>query len=213
MTQLEEKIETKENILKVALELFSSYGFEGTSVRHIAEEAKVNVAAVNYHFKSKHNLYWAVMTRSNNILKQEISEQAKSAKSLEELMVGIFDFVIEDPALFRTSIKMMLTDGVPDPDPEYYDISCENGPPGMEYVAAFLVKDIQQPISKKDLEWAVRSIFGAWFHWCTICSTTKMTLLTKNKKAPLSIEEIRDEIRQTTTAIKNYLISKSQNSM
>ncbi|MDH5827296.1 TetR family transcriptional regulator [Sphingobacterium faecium] len=43
-------------ILHVAENLFSKNGFDGTSVRDIAQEAQVNVAMINYYFGSKDKL-------------------------------------------------------------------------------------------------------------------------------------------------------------
>lgn len=48
---------TQELLLETAAELFAEYGFKGTSVKMIAEKAKQNIAAVNYHFGSKQNLF------------------------------------------------------------------------------------------------------------------------------------------------------------
>ncbi|MEQ9207243.1 MAG: CerR family C-terminal domain-containing protein [Phycisphaerales bacterium] len=52
-----DEIDTKERILRVAMKLFSLKGYRGTSVASICEQAQVNVAAVNYHFHSKLELY------------------------------------------------------------------------------------------------------------------------------------------------------------
>ena len=49
--------ETHERILQAAENLFSTKGFEATSVRDITTEASCNVASVNYHFGGKENLY------------------------------------------------------------------------------------------------------------------------------------------------------------
>jgi AcrR family transcriptional regulator len=49
--------ETHERILQAAENLFSTKGFEATSVRDITTEANCNVASVNYHFGGKENLY------------------------------------------------------------------------------------------------------------------------------------------------------------
>lgn len=54
---------TKESILDVAERLFAKNGFAGTSIRAIVEEAEVNIAAINYHFKSKEGLFMAVIQR------------------------------------------------------------------------------------------------------------------------------------------------------
>ncbi len=49
--------ETRERLLAAAVNLFALRGFEATPVRDITAEAGCNVAAVNYHFGSKENLY------------------------------------------------------------------------------------------------------------------------------------------------------------
>ncbi len=205
MTQADQKIETKEHILGTALELFAQFGFDGTSVRQIAESANVNIAAVSYHFGSKHNLYWAAMNVSHNILKEEIKRLALISESTEDLIVSAFNFVINDNThLFRATVKMMLAQGVPEPDPEYYDPSCEQGPPGMEFLALMIEKDFKMKIPPKDMEWAVRSIFGVLMHWCLICCTSKMKMI-ENKVEFLEINNIRLEMRRTVLAIKLML--------
>jgi len=55
--RLPEREETHERILHAAENLFSSKGFEATSVRDITTEADCNVASVNYHFGGKESLY------------------------------------------------------------------------------------------------------------------------------------------------------------
>ena len=55
--------ETQTRILDAAEELFMQHGFEGTSMRLLTARAAVNLAAVNYHFGSKHALIEAVFRR------------------------------------------------------------------------------------------------------------------------------------------------------
>ena len=52
---------TKLAIILSAGELFAEAGLEGTSIRTIAGKAGVNIAAINYHFHSKENLYTEVL--------------------------------------------------------------------------------------------------------------------------------------------------------
>jgi AcrR family transcriptional regulator len=54
---------TRDRILNAAEELFMQHGFEATSMRMITAEAKVNLAAVNYHFGSKEGLIEEVFSR------------------------------------------------------------------------------------------------------------------------------------------------------
>lgn len=51
-----EKTDKREHILLVAEELFAEKGFDGTSVRDIAQLAGVNLAMISYYFGSKENL-------------------------------------------------------------------------------------------------------------------------------------------------------------
>lgn len=53
---LDNEQNTKDIILKTTINLINSEGFESITVRRIATLANVNVASINYHFKSKDNL-------------------------------------------------------------------------------------------------------------------------------------------------------------
>src|ERR1700688_826547 len=52
---------TRHKILAAAGEVFAEQGFEGATIRAITERAGVNVAAVNYHFRDKAELYTRVV--------------------------------------------------------------------------------------------------------------------------------------------------------
>ena len=55
--------DTKTRILDAAESLFMEHGFEATSLRSLTTAAGVNLAAVNYHFGTKEELFQAVLTR------------------------------------------------------------------------------------------------------------------------------------------------------
>ena len=52
---------TRQNIVRAATDLFAEKGFDGASVRAIVTKARVNQAAINYHFKGKDGLYLEVL--------------------------------------------------------------------------------------------------------------------------------------------------------
>jgi len=58
---------TKERILDVALELFVDQGFDGTSVRQIAERVGTTKAALYYYFASKDELLMALHMRLHEL--------------------------------------------------------------------------------------------------------------------------------------------------
>jgi AcrR family transcriptional regulator len=63
--------DTKTRILDAAEELFMEHGFEATSLRSLTATAAVNLAAVNYHFGSKEELFQAVLTRRLDPMNKE----------------------------------------------------------------------------------------------------------------------------------------------
>ena len=63
--------DTKTRILDAAESLFVEHGFEATSLRSLTAAAGVNLAAVNYHFGSKEELFQAVLTRRLDPMNQE----------------------------------------------------------------------------------------------------------------------------------------------
>jgi AcrR family transcriptional regulator len=63
--------DTREKILDAAEVLFSENGFAATSVRAITTKAEVNLAALNYHFRSKDGVIDAVFERRIGPLNRE----------------------------------------------------------------------------------------------------------------------------------------------
>src|SRR5947209_14578204 len=89
---------TKARILDAAEALFMEHGFEATSLRALTAAAGVNLAAVNYHFGSKEELFQAVLTRRLDPMNQERLElltrlEAKFAPlplSCDRILMALF---------------------------------------------------------------------------------------------------------------------------
>jgi AcrR family transcriptional regulator len=62
---------TRERILKAAERLFAERGYDGTSIRTIVAKAKVNQAAINYHFEGKDGLYREVLRAAFRALTED----------------------------------------------------------------------------------------------------------------------------------------------
>lgn len=76
---------TKARLLEAALKLFAAHGFDGVTTRQLATEAGANVAAVNYHFGGKRELYHALIA-------QIVAETTPFMRpGLEALRAGIED--------------------------------------------------------------------------------------------------------------------------
>ena len=56
-THRKDTVRTRKSLLKAAAEIFAQKGYHQAGVAEICDAANVNVAAVNYHFGGKENLY------------------------------------------------------------------------------------------------------------------------------------------------------------
>jgi AcrR family transcriptional regulator len=72
---------TSERILFAAEGLFAAHGIRGTSLKEITELAEVNIAAVNYHFRSKDALVRAVYEKCFEPLNEERLRMLEEAEA------------------------------------------------------------------------------------------------------------------------------------
>ncbi|RAW06583.1 TetR family transcriptional regulator [Halomonas elongata] len=109
--------DTVTRILDTAEVLFAERGFAETSLRNITSKAKVNLAAVNYHFGSKKSLIQAVFaryldpftTRFHAALDELEARHRQDGSEipLEELLETMARTVLEVPAE-RNSLKVFM---------------------------------------------------------------------------------------------------------
>src|ERR1700680_3145209 len=82
---------TRERIMKAAERLFAERGYEGTSVRAIVAKARVNQAAINYHFAGKEGLYREVLRAAFRALTAHHLAHAEEGKAASrEAALGAF---------------------------------------------------------------------------------------------------------------------------
>jgi AcrR family transcriptional regulator len=82
---------TRERIMKAAERLFAEHGYERTSVRAIVAKARVNQAAINYHFAGKEGLYREVLRAAFRALTEHQLAHAEEAKAASrEAALGAF---------------------------------------------------------------------------------------------------------------------------
>ena len=88
---------TRAAVLKAAEEAFAKKGFDGARIDRIAREAKVNKAMIYYFFKSKEQLFDAVVDDVYSHLERAIGAATKHSTDPVErffaIVAGYFDFV------------------------------------------------------------------------------------------------------------------------
>lgn len=61
---------TRDRILEIAEELFTTQGYDSTSLREIAERLGFSKAAIYYHFASKEDILWALHQQLHDLGKE-----------------------------------------------------------------------------------------------------------------------------------------------
>lgn len=95
---------TKEKILFAALDLFSSRGYEASSVDEIAEAAGVKGPALYYHFKGKDGMLDALVDMLEAHYTKNVAQAQAFPKSCQELIaasVGRINFTMHDPSICK----------------------------------------------------------------------------------------------------------------
>lgn len=70
--------DTKELILKIAMQVFAKYGFLKTSISDIAKAASKSNSSVRYYFKNKNELFQKVAEKEFQLLHTELEIVVKS---------------------------------------------------------------------------------------------------------------------------------------
>ena len=95
--------DTRQRILDVALDLFIEQGFDGTSLRQIAEQLGVTKAALYYHFESKDDILMALHLRLHEFGRVAIMRMGEEPVTLElwgELLDEVVDQMLAQRKIF-----------------------------------------------------------------------------------------------------------------
>ncbi|MBZ5587268.1 MAG: CerR family C-terminal domain-containing protein [Acidobacteriia bacterium] len=110
-SQAEHGAETRKRLLDTAECLFADRGFAATSVRDITAAADCNLAAVNYHFGGKQNLYREVFRRRLAALREQRIASIHAAReetgSLEAVLAAFAGTFLE-PLVRRGRSRSVL---------------------------------------------------------------------------------------------------------
>jgi len=106
--------DTRSLILKNSIQLFSEQGYEGVSMRNIAEAVNISAPGLYNHFKDKQSLYLAAISDSfenkSDLLKQAVSGNDKPIVRLERFVACLSGIFNDDPD-FRRLMQRELLDG------------------------------------------------------------------------------------------------------
>ena len=99
-----EELSTEDKILLAASKVFTEKGFSGTRTRDIAEEAGINLALLNYYFRTKEKLFEQVMKVKIVLLFGQIipivtNEKTTLEEKIDLASVKYFEILSKNPNL------------------------------------------------------------------------------------------------------------------
>ncbi|MCB0307777.1 MAG: TetR/AcrR family transcriptional regulator [Bdellovibrionales bacterium] len=155
---------TSADIIIAARKLFAEKGFSATSIREISSSANVNIASVNYHFKTKERLMYEVLKDGyQNLIEKIQTIPPKYQIDVTIFCVQVFRCFVEEKESILNNMKIILSS-------EYlkmedFGFSDETlGPPGAEMLLKVFEKSEAMTLTKTDAIWFVQTVFSMLFH-------------------------------------------------
>jgi AcrR family transcriptional regulator len=188
---------TKERILDAAEALFMEHGFEATSLRAITTGANVNLAAVNYHFGSKEELFQTVLTRRLDPMNQqrlELLTQYEHASapvpvSCERILAALFMPALSlarDRSQGGENFLRLLGRAYADPAPFIRQFLSEQYAVMIARFKAAFARALPW-LPKKELSWRLHFIMGALSY--TLAATDALKLIAELTPRQLNDDE------------------------
>jgi len=176
---------TKVRILDAAEALFMEHGFEATSMRALTAAAGVNLAAVNYHFGSKEELFQAVLTRRLDPMNQERvellsrleSKAAPAPLSCDRILMALFVPALRlarDPARGGKNFLRLLGRAYADPAPFIRQFLSEQYAPMIARFKAAFGRALPH-LPRRELSWRLHFIMRALSY--TLAGTDALKLI------------------------------------
>ncbi|OGV54679.1 MAG: hypothetical protein A2017_19365 [Lentisphaerae bacterium GWF2_44_16] len=148
---------TKERIIEAALEEFTEHGYHGAKIRNICSKAKINIAAVNYHFSGKEALYRHVIEYVFQ-LADPIDEALKiSSPELEpeKFLKTMIQYFVKNTSaespLHRYRFRMMIREMI-NPSPFFFEILEKQIKPRFMKIRQTIRKIVSEGCSEKEID-------------------------------------------------------------
>ncbi|MCZ6710602.1 MAG: TetR family transcriptional regulator [Gammaproteobacteria bacterium] len=158
---------TQERILEASVTLFSERGYNGTSMRAIADAAGVNLAAANYHFGSKAQLLEAAFNQciapinAGRIRRLEALQARPHAPGVEAIVRAFVD--VGTALKIDSTLPRFLARLFAEPKSLSVPLLARAFASTMQpYVAA--LKHALPEVDPEDLRWRFHFVIGAMIH-------------------------------------------------
>ncbi|WP_409525969.1 TetR/AcrR family transcriptional regulator [Nitrincola sp. MINF-07-Sa-05] len=212
---MKRRIDTATRIILAAEALFAEQGFTETTMRQITAEADVNLAAVNYHFRSKQGLVNAVTERLMEPLCDEIevalADRLASSSNiqLEELLEMLMRALlhVNQQNTFSLSVFMRLLElAYMKNQEELRDFFVSRYAPRLESYLRCLQADAA-PMEENEFFWRLHFMLGA----VVFTLSNYHTLLILEKRSFKDSAEIEQILHRMIPVLTAGLQARAEN--
>jgi AcrR family transcriptional regulator len=164
--------DTRERLLDAAEDLFARKGYAAASVRDIVAAAGCNLAAVNYHFGSKRNLYQEVFRRRLGAMREQrlaaVKNETTDGDDERDLETTLHSFALaflaplQEDSRGRRPLRLMLRE-IADPLLPWGFLHGELIVPVNRALAAAVGRAAPE-LSDREVRLCVQSFLGQLLH-------------------------------------------------
>ncbi len=203
----------KELILETSEELFAEFGYTGTTVRHLAKKAGVNIAMISYYFGSKEQLFAELVEYRASFLRlklQDIQKEITNPIEQIEKMVDVYvDRVMSQQNFHRILHRQISIQAASELNESIINILMKN----VNEVRRIIEDGIKKNVFRNvDIEFVILTFFGAVAHFVNSSVLTKKLLSIPGNKHINEYPEIQNRMKYfLTDLLKRYLISANNN--
>jgi len=195
------------DLILAAGELFAESGLEGAGVRAIAEKAGANIAAVNYHFGTKENLYTEtlryVLLQGYGLRPSALLEQEERLATPQGVALVIYQMVRELFAAYYSSQQprwfgRLVLRSFLDPTPSLQEVVDQVFEPDHEAIKA-IIRRARPSMSDAEADlWAFDLMGRVGFY--ELCRTPILMILGKREYDQAFLDSAAEHVAHTIIA-------------
>jgi len=205
----------KDRLLDAAEQLFASKGFAEVSVRELAAAADVNLAAVNYHFQGKENLFHEVIIRRFSAQRdrtlgglQAVLQQSAGRPQVDEVIrVMVHEYLAG--AMSNSFLTLVIRDMHSGKSGTHIHFFKEMVQPVFKSFSQALMA-ARPNLGQEDVSWVIASIIGQIHHFimrrikCESCTEIPEIREIMHQAFPALALDRDQYIHQTTDRITRF---------
>ena len=197
-------VETRELILNSAGRIFAENGFHATTVRQITREAGVNLAAVNYHFRDKQELYVSVLKRAHQAAARTAqADRAGTPRHQLRTFIGTFLAYLLDPQRPQWQGSLIARE-MAQPTPALDRLVAESIEPVKRRIAGIVREFVGPNVPKTRMTLACFSIIGQCLYYVH-CREMISRLFPEGRRELRNVETLTEHIFQFSLAGLNAI--------